>query len=67
MGEFRIAEVTVTFRLPYGNDMDEDAIAWRVRRISEDAALIATFYGVEADQLREHEDLHATATVKWLE
>ncbi len=67
MSEMKIAEVNVTVRLPY-DEHDEDirtVIKRRASHIGEDLAFLASWYGVEADQLRENEDLYATAHVQF--
>lgn len=65
MSDMRIAEVTVTLRLPYGTDTEEDSINWRARRITDDQAFLASWYDVEPGQLRENEDVSVSASVRF--
>ncbi len=67
MSSFKHAEVTVVVHLPYDEHNDEEVqtIRQRARQLQEDPAFLASWYGVEADQLRDNERCFVEAAVNF--
>jgi hypothetical protein len=67
MSEMKTAEVTVIVRIPYDehDEAVQHAIDRRARDISGDNSFLASWLGVDADDLTDNENFYATARVKF--
>lgn len=65
MSDTKHAEVTLVVHLPYAEHDEETLhnIKLRADRIQEDKTFIASWYGVEVDQLTDNEERYVEATV----
>lgn len=65
MSDIKHAEVTVVVHLPYKEHNDEEvfSIKHRARQLQEDPAFLASWYGVDADDLRAPEDCYVEVDV----